>query len=466
MAMTIGAIPTHARRLAAALAAGALLTGGATFVTALRAADTAAAPARSAGNPDLWLEARLEPAAPYVQAQALYTLRLYQAIGVRELQFHAPAAPLADIRPLAGDHVVEVTRDGRRYRVTERRYAVFPFASGEQVLSGAHVTGQVTVPGALPAATAALRLDPPPTPIDVLPIPPNAGTAAWLPARTLTLSETWTPDPADARAGQALRRTVRIEAEGLDAAQLPALDPVGEGFSAHAEAPRLDNHFDGTWNIGTREQSWLIVPARAGTLELPTLQLPWWDVLANRPRNASLPARTLAIAAALPTGAAAAAPAALMPGAGDTPATAPAPTPAPASSSTAPHDTVATPALITAPALAAVLALAGWRGVIRRRRTAAWRALRSACRRNDPRAAHRALLALAAVHWPDCPPRSAGELARRAPGTAASAALLALDRRLYGPAAAPWDGRALLASLPPKSAGGVRAARLPPLYDR
>lgn len=432
-------------RFAAMLLACAWLAGPAS------AADQAARNAR------LWVEAEIEPVAPYVQAQALYTLRLYQAVGVQDVEFHAPRAQLADIRPIDDPQVGEVTRDGRRFRVTARRYAVFPFASGPLALSDGHVTGTVTVPGASPPATEALRLDPPATTLDVLAIPPDAGHGAWLPARRLSISETWSPDPAVARVGQTLRRTIRIEAEGLDAAQLPVLAPGGEGFAAHPEVPRLDNYAADNWNVAIREQSWLIVPLRAGSLALPALQLPWWDVGAHRARSAMLPERQFTITSAQP------------PSDASTPvvpppldAAAPAGPSEPAAAITRARTTLHS--LIALLPIAAALGAAVWLGFRLRRRTAAWRGLREACRRGDPRAAQRALLQWAASRWPDSHPRSVGEVAGRLPAPAADA-LGELDRRIYGPDRGPWDGTALLAgilSAPP--AGKVRTAALPPLY--
>jgi hypothetical protein len=432
-------------RFAAMLLAGAWLAGPAS------AADQAARNAR------LWVEAEIEPASPYVQAQALYTLRLYQAVGVQDVEFHAPRAQLADIRPIDDPQIGEVTRDGRRFRVTARRYAVFPFASGLLALSDGHVTGTVTVPGASPPATEALRLDPPATTLDVLAIPPGADRGAWLPARRLNISETWSPDPAEARVGQTLRRTIRIEAEGLDAAQLPVLAPGGEGFAAHPEVPRLDNYVADNWNVAIREQSWLIVPLRAGSLALPALQLPWWDVGAHRARNAIVPERQLMVAPAQPP-ADASTPAASP--SGDT--AAPAGTTKPAAAPTRPHTTLHS--LIAFLPIAAALGAAVWLGFSLRRRTAAWRALREACRRGDPLAAQRALLRWAASRWPDSPPRSIGEVADRLPAPA-SGALGELDRRVYGPDCSPWDGAALLAGIrSAASASKVRTAALPPLY--
>ena len=430
-------------------------------------AQQAANPER-AGATDVWLEAGFEPAAVYVQAQAIYTLRLYQAIDVRELRFEVPRPALGELRPLDG-RVDEATRDGHRYRVTERRFAVVPFASGDFDLPGVHVSGLVAVRGgAAPGGRAPLKLDAPRATLSVLPIPTEAGADPWLPARALSAVEAWTPAATEVRAGHALRRTIRIEARGVDAAQLPALELSAEGLSAHPEPPRLANRFDDEGIVGTREQSWRIVPSRAGELVAPELRLPWWDAVAGRARVATLPARKLLVAG----GSRPEAPPAMSEPSPNEPASVarlPAASDTPRVGGPKPKAALAVATLVAVLALA-VFALAG---VALRRGARAGEPLRSlstACRRNDPRGARDALLRHAATRWPAQPPRSLGELAARLPDRAARDAVAALDRHLYRGPGGDWDGRSLLgcaAAL--RNAGRSRTSRraaglLPPLY--
>lgn len=134
--------------------------------------------------PDLLLEAQLEPARVQVQTEAVYRLRFYQGIDVRDLAISGPSARLADFRLLGADRVYEAARDGRRYRVRERRYAVFPFASGELDITGAHVTGRIAdAAEKSPGGRRALRINAAPQRLTVLPLaaPPPAITRAAAP---------------------------------------------------------------------------------------------------------------------------------------------------------------------------------------------------------------------------------------------------------------------------------------------
>ena len=406
-----------------------------------------------ATHPDLWLEAELEPKQVYVQAQAIYRLRFYQAVDVRDLQITGPSARLADLRPLGPERIYEASRDGRRLRVRERSYAVFPFSSGPLELSGAYALARApAVAGGAAASTdrrQALRLQAPVQTLTALPVPAAAAGAPWLPARSLTLNENWSTPDTDVQPGQALRRSIRIEALGIDAGQIPPLQITAPGMLVEAEAPRLENLIKGELNIGVREQSFRLVALNGGDILVPVLQLPWWNLATDTLAVATLPARVLRVALAD------AAPTSLRPVAATAaPLPEPASTPAPLpQTARLPPPTPSPWLLAAAVVLAAGLALAYLRhpGV-----RAAWR-LRRACSRGDPGAVRDGLLLWAATLWPQTPPLTLEALAQRLPDPATRQALAALDRCLYGPQPARYDAAVLAATV--RAVKGARPTR-------
>jgi hypothetical protein len=417
------------RHLAKCCSVSALLLAGA----------LAAAPAASQAQ-DLRLEAELEPAQVLVQAQAVYRLRFYQAVDVRELKINGPSAQLAEVRAIGGERVYEAMRDGRRYRVHERSYAVFPFGSGALVLTGASATGRIAATPATQSADGrqAVRLEAAAQTLTVNPVPAAAGTAAWLPARTLSLTESWSAPATELRPGQALWRSIRIEAAGMDAAQIPPLrllSPLSmavPGMLVDAEPPRLENRMAGDLNVGVRVQTLRMVALRAGAVRVPELQLRWWNLNTDTAASATLPARSWQVQAAD------SAPASVL----STPAvSAAAPDHGQAQAQPTPAST-SKPwlALLAAAALlCAGLALAcAWRPRVR----AAWR-LQRACRNANAAAVRDGLLQWAASVWPQAPPMTLQALAERSPDPAARQALTLIERSLYGPAPGRCDAAAL-----------------------
>jgi hypothetical protein len=369
----------------------------------------------AAQNLDVLLEAEFDPPQVYVQAQAIYRLRFYQAVDVRELKLNGPSARLADLRPLGPDRIYEAQRDGRRYRVHERSYAVFPFSSGPLQLSGAHVLGRIATTSAKSAdGRQLLRIDAPSHTLTVHPAPATVGAVPWLPASSLSLSESWSPALAEIHPGQVQRRSIRIEAAGVDASQIPPMQIAADGLLVEAEPPRLENRLAGRLNIGVREQSFKLVALRGGELLLPELQLPWWNVDTNAMASASLPARRLHIAAG-----------AVQPDAAPIAAVSPS-TPAVPAQPLPPWLAWLAAALLVTGSVLAYVRRPGVR--------AAWR-LQRACRLGTAAAMRDGLLQWAAAIWPQNRPLTLAALAMRLPDPAAHQALASIERSLYGPAA-------------------------------
>jgi hypothetical protein len=185
-----------------------------------------------------------------------------------------------------------------------------------------------------------------------------------------------------------------------------------------------------------------LIANRPGELELPPVEVPWWNTTTDQLEFARTPSIRLT-----------AQPAADTPPAPEQPS-------APAvavSSSTAAAPDAPSPALTVAvdapePSLwrwIAMLALAGWLGsVLLWWRQAAripnsnsihpavptpigGRAIEAACRGDDPREIREALLAWASSQWPLSPPRTLGQIAAQV-DEPLRAALLALDAQIYG----------------------------------
>ena len=401
----------------------------------------------------IFLESEVFPAAPYVQSQVTYALRLFRAVEILDGTLEEPRAEGALVQRLGRDLGYSATRHGRRYRVIERRYAIFPQASGELHITPVRFDGEVAEAGSggssfggLFARGRRVRIGTPEYRLQVRPRPPDYAGAAWLPARTLQLVERWSEEPPALRAGEPLTRTLTIEAAGLRGDQLPAIELTApEGIKIYPDQPTIRTSSDAESVHGRREQRFALVPVREGEVTLPEIRVRWWDSVQDRPRDAVVPARRLRIAAA-------AADAAGLVAALDDASPA---RDAGASTVRAGGDGTRVWRWISA-ALLLLWAATGF-GWWRSRRgprggrhedpgvpsmARARRALGAACAGGDAGGARDALLAWAAAAWPEAPPRSLGAL-ERGLGSALSAPLRELDRTLYTPGERAWEGGAL-----------------------
>jgi hypothetical protein len=453
-------------------------------------------PARQASTQqsgDLFVDITAEPHSAYVQQQIVVTVRLYRAVNLANgASLSDPTFPGMDasVQRIGEDREFQTSRNGVDYAVVERRYVVYAQKSGTfnstpVVFDGnvieARQGGGFFSLDPFNQRTRHVRIASKPLALSVKPVPPAFNGNQWLPTPKLQLDEQWSQDPAKLTAGEPVTRTITLQASGLPASVLPAIEiETKDGLKLYPDQPALKNS-DG--NVGTRTQKFALIPTRTGKLNLPAVEVRWWNTTTDKEEVAGLPAHEITVLPAAP-GAAVTTP--LVPNT------------AGASSSEAP---VVTTSLTTAtplsflsaswwPWLSLVLGLgwlltliAWWRSGKPSRVKAApepkqkpdkpsrnliERELQASCLANDAAQARTQLLAWARQQWPDDAPNNLTSLARRCEAPLAEA-LNELDRQLYAPGNTPWRGDRLWAMFQQHQAGqgmikGKTNAPLEPLY--
>jgi hypothetical protein len=450
------------------------------------------APTNSDTTQSLWMTVETDKPSVYVQEQAIVTVRIGTAVDLLE----APSVQKPDI-PNVAFEVLNSTQytkriDGTRYTVFEIKCAFFPDRSGALVIPP--FVGHITVPQQVRQDSSLffqrflnqgrrLQLKSKSVDLDVKEKPSAfPANAVWLPAQSLTATETWSEDPQNVATGGSITRTVTLQARGSQGEQLPTLPTYKlDGFKLYPDQPKTDKQIDTEAVNGSRVESIAMLPTRPGDFELPEIRVPWWNVKTDKLEYAVVPSIKLkvhgdAIAPQTPPAAgAAAAPAA----AGDAK-----PSPAPAVLATPTADSGYWPWVSAALAIAwAVTMLLWWRAHRRQsdddgtadadldyqlEEKAAWDAVLAANKGSDPRKLRNALLTLATVWFPER--RYAGVSALAAADTELARQLAALDQQLYSqnPSSEQFNSSALIEVLrklrSSRSQRSKSAAGLPPLY--
>jgi hypothetical protein len=235
----------------------------------------------------------------YVQGQVLLTLRLLSANNISAYRFGDVKIDSLDvvIEPLDGERQYQARIADRRYHVRERQYALFPQQSGRLEI------GPVV-------AEAAARYDPfgtggsrrirsRPLALEVRPVPTDYRAAYWLPATRLELREDWQGDISALTAGEPIKRSLTLLADGLTAAQLPQLElPAIDGIKQYPQHPGLENSRTRDGIRGIRAQEVALIPGAPGVYRVPELRVPWWNLETGKMEVATLPARELVVAPA------------------------------------------------------------------------------------------------------------------------------------------------------------------------
>ncbi len=404
------------------------------------------------GEADVFITSEVDVAETWVQAQVLYRIKVYRAVATRQPALREPNYEGVEVLvELAGDErSYEAILNGRPYNVVERVYALFPQESGEIRISPARFEARVLRNGRI---TGRKVFESEPQVVSVSPIPDRpAGfeTAAWLPARDLALTEDWSRDLDDLKAGEPISRDVTISVLGQLETQIPVLEPPEtSGVNVYPDKPDLSRRLETEGIRGVRRDQYAIIASAAGVVTLPELELPWFDVATAEWRVATLPPRSFDVASSgepPPP-----APVAALDADADTPEAVPA--------GNAEQSVFWRRASEILAALWVVTLLAWWWSSrppqrprepeappLHKQQAKHLKAARKAAISGDAQGVRDAMREWALLEWPVNAPRSIGALAERV-SSPLSDELARLSNASYGVAGGEWDGESLARAL-------------------
>ncbi|MFJ4145694.1 BatD family protein [Pseudomonas sp. NPDC089734] len=254
----------------------------------------------------VFIEASLDQESVYVQAQAVLTLRIYHSVSLFDDSSLSPLQ-IAEARvdKLGESRTYEKLINGVRHGVIEMRYAIYPQQSGTLEVPALVFSATLVQTGAQsqdaspfgPQPGKLVRVNSAKIPLNVKPRPASyPADVPWLPARSVSLEEHWNPEPGNSQVGDSLTRTIILKAEGLSGSQLPPLPATDvPGLRHYPDQPQMNNLISERGLIGTREEREALVPNRAGAIDLPTVDVTWWNTREDHLEHSSLPARTLQV---------------------------------------------------------------------------------------------------------------------------------------------------------------------------
>ena len=261
-----------------------------------------AAPALAAGEAEpVFIEVTVMPdTGPYyVLSQVGLMVRIFYQANLTEAAINPPAPLQASVR-LLDEVPYQAERNGVKYRVLERRYAIFPERSGTLTIPPMQLSGrlierpsdrlwQPTVRG------RRVRVTSEPLQLEISPRPDKFTGDSWLPARRITLSQKIS-DNEKLHVGEPVTRTIILDAVGLEEHMLeePAW-PEMQNARIYPDQPQGISRDDGEWVLGHKEFRYAIVPENAGEMMLPEVRLDWWDTINHRQRTAILPEHNITV---------------------------------------------------------------------------------------------------------------------------------------------------------------------------
>jgi hypothetical protein len=257
-----------------------------------------------ADGQDVYMETIISKDSVYVQEQLLFTIRLYYTIaGIRNPNFTEVEPENTVVQLLGQPHQYEQLIDGQRYGVYEKNYVIFPQRSGEMEIPDILFRGDLTDgssnfvfrnPNMRPVTTFAAGYN-----IEVKERPADfPANNTWLPASDIRVQESWSEDITRLQPGQSVTRTLTITANGLDGAALPPLGrPEIDRMNVYPESPEIERTIIDGNVVGTRTETYELVATESGSVVIPEINLPWWDVNASTLRQAVVPSSFIIVEA-------------------------------------------------------------------------------------------------------------------------------------------------------------------------
>ena len=251
---------------------------------------------------DLFIEVEASPQNPYIQTQAVYTLRLYTKVDISQARLNEPELADAVIERLGDDSTYSTQVNGVNYSVTERKYAMFPQKSGRLTIKPLVLTAEVLT-AARPGfngffnaqQSKTKRIASKAITLDVKPVPATFTGKHWLAAQQLVLKQEWSGDTQQMKVGEPLTRTLTMLAQGATVGQLPELNALSadDRLKTYPDQPVLQEQKKADGLRAFREEKIALIPSQAGSYTLPAIEIPWFNTESNKMELASIPAVTL-----------------------------------------------------------------------------------------------------------------------------------------------------------------------------
>lgn len=229
-----------------------------------------------------FIESTVDSDSVFLQQPLTYIVRLYLAADLNKGNLVPPQMENADIRQIGSDEESSEMINGRRYKIYQRTFQITPNKSGTFKIKGARFDGEVYAEGQRSIFSSFSNTQPVSTlgetiELTVKPIPAN-WQGAWLPSELVTLSQTLSPETDTIEVGEPLTIRYQLTAVGVKPEQLPEISPAfPDSVRVYPDNDETDQYVRNGVTIAQKTVSFAVVPNQPGSLQLPSVSVPWFN---------------------------------------------------------------------------------------------------------------------------------------------------------------------------------------------
>ncbi|MFC3093239.1 protein BatD [Alteromonas sediminis] len=248
---------------------------------------------------DFFVTAELDRNRVYVQQHVTYTVKLYMATNIERGSLQSPEMENGRIEQVGDDKQYSDIVNGKRFQIIERTFVLIPEQSGQFTIQAPIFSGEVLATNTRQSfgffnRTRNITRRGPLLTLDVKPIPSSID-GAWLPSKYVEITESW-PDNKEFVVGEPITRTLTLTVEGQTEEQLPEIPqiypPSVKTYQDQAETKSAQQ--EGRI-LAQRIESTAIIPTQEGSMVLPGVEVPWFNVETQQIEVASIPAKTVQV---------------------------------------------------------------------------------------------------------------------------------------------------------------------------
>ena len=254
----------------------------------------------------LFLSATLSPKKIFVEAQALYTLKLFRQTRVGDISLGLPEAEHLTFKQLGKPIEYQSVYKGESYQVLEVRYALISSKEGLYGIRPSRMS--MTVFRSRRKSPRSLFDDPffsfssgqpvtiasEPLELNVLPLP-QKGRPTDFSGLVGSFKIKAHLEPTKIKAGGSATLTVLLSGRG-NVKRIPDLKlPELEKIKVYADQPVLTEETDARGLAGSKTMKWALVPEKEGEYRIPSLSISFFDIESKQYRVLKSPDLSMSV---------------------------------------------------------------------------------------------------------------------------------------------------------------------------
>lgn len=235
------------------------------------------------GNPPILIEMEVSDTQPYLQQEVIIRLKLYHAFALQNANISTPKHADLVMERLTDDQVHYETIKDTSYQVLTREYLAFPQKSGVIEIEAQKVAAMINTN----RGRRLIKAQSKPITLKVQSVPALYPSENWLPAKNVVIeSKLLQPNSRQAGAaqvGDTLIWQITTIADGSFPEQIPTLEFTStRNYKLYPQQPSFNSSKSSQGIRGEQIIKIEVVPTAPGTLILPEIELPYWDIKNRR----------------------------------------------------------------------------------------------------------------------------------------------------------------------------------------